>query len=98
MDNASEWRIYWRIILPLSAPALAVLAIFSVMWRWNEFLWPMIVLNKTETFTLQLALNSFQGERGNLIPMNPSAERVVEWNKIADQQRAAGSGRAQAAQ
>lgn len=62
MDHASEWRIYWRIILPLSAPALAVLAIFSVMWRWNEFLWPMIVLNKTETFTLQLALNSFQGE------------------------------------
>jgi alpha-1,4-digalacturonate transport system permease protein len=62
MDNASEWRIYWRIIVPLSAPALAVLAIFSVMWRWNEFLWPMIVLNRTETFTLQLALNSFQGE------------------------------------
>lgn len=62
MDNASEWRIYWRIILPLSAPALAVLAIFSVMWRWNEFLWPLLVLNKTETFTLQLALNAFQGE------------------------------------
>ena len=62
MDHASEWRIYWRIILPLTAPALAVLAIFSVMWRWNEFLWPMVVLNKSETFTLQLALNSFQGE------------------------------------
>jgi alpha-1,4-digalacturonate transport system permease protein len=62
MDNASEWRIYWRIVLPLTAPALAVLAIFSVMWRWNEFLWPMVVLNKSETFTLQLALNSFQGE------------------------------------
>jgi alpha-1,4-digalacturonate transport system permease protein len=62
MDNASEWRIYWRIVLPLAAPALAVLAIFSVMWRWNEFLWPMIVLNRTETFTLQLALNAFQGE------------------------------------
>ena len=62
MDNASEWRIYWRIVLPLSAPALAVLAIFSVMWRWNEFLWPMVVLSRSETFTLQLALNSFQGE------------------------------------
>jgi alpha-1,4-digalacturonate transport system permease protein len=62
MDHASEWRIYWRIVLPLAAPALAVLAIFSVMWRWNEFLWPMVVLNKSETFTLQLALNSFQGE------------------------------------
>ncbi|AVT03485.1 carbohydrate ABC transporter permease [Paracidovorax avenae] len=62
MDNASEWRIYWKIILPLSAPALAVLAIFSFMWRWNDFLWPLIVLSKSENFTLQLALNSFQGE------------------------------------
>jgi alpha-1,4-digalacturonate transport system permease protein len=62
MDNASEWRVYWRIVLPLAAPALAVLAIFSVMWRWNEFLWPLIVLGRTEEFTLQLALNSFQGE------------------------------------
>jgi alpha-1,4-digalacturonate transport system permease protein len=62
MDHASEWRIYWRIVLPLSAPALAVLAIFSVMWRWNDFLLPLIVLSKSEVFTLQLALNSFQGE------------------------------------
>jgi alpha-1,4-digalacturonate transport system permease protein len=62
MDNASEWRIYWRIVLPLSAPAIAVLAIFSVMWRWNEFLWPLVVLNRSSKFTLQLALNSFQGE------------------------------------
>lgn len=62
MDNASEWRIYWRIVLPLSAPALAVLAIFSVMWRWNDFLWPMVVLTRSESFTLPLALNAFQGE------------------------------------
>jgi alpha-1,4-digalacturonate transport system permease protein len=62
MDHASEWRVYWKIVLPLSAPALAVLVIFSVMWRWNEFLWPLIVLNRSEVFTLQLALNSFQGE------------------------------------
>ena len=62
MDNASEWKIYWRIILPLSAPALAVLAIFAIMWRWNDFLWPLIVLTRNEQFTLQLALNSFQGE------------------------------------
>jgi alpha-1,4-digalacturonate transport system permease protein len=62
MDHASEWRVFWRIVMPLSAPALAVLTIFSVMWRWNEFLWPLIVLNQAEEFTLQLALNSFQGE------------------------------------
>jgi len=62
MDHASEWRIYWRIVLPLAAPALAVLAIFSVMWRWNELLWPLVVLTRNDQFTLQLALNSFQGE------------------------------------
>ena len=62
MAPPSEWRLFWRIVLPLSAPALAVLAIFSVMWRWNDFLWPMVVLNRSEKFTLQLALNSFQSE------------------------------------
>jgi alpha-1,4-digalacturonate transport system permease protein len=62
MDHASEWRIYWRIVLPLTAPALAVLAIFSVVWRWNDFLWPLVVLSKNEKFTLQLALNAFQGD------------------------------------
>jgi len=62
MDKASEWKIYWRIIVPLSAPAIAVLAILAIMWRWNDFLWPLIVLTQSENFTLQLALNSFQGE------------------------------------
>jgi alpha-1,4-digalacturonate transport system permease protein len=62
IDGASEWRIYWQIVLPLAGPALAVLAIFSVMWRWNDFLWPLIVLSRSELFTLQVGLNSFQGE------------------------------------
>jgi alpha-1,4-digalacturonate transport system permease protein len=62
IDGASEWRVYWQIMLPLSAPALAVLAIFSVMWRWNDFLWPLIVLSRSELFTLQVGLASFQGE------------------------------------
>ena len=62
MDKASEWKIYWRIVLPLSVPAIAVLAILAIMWRWNDFLWPLIVLSREENFTLQLALNSFQGE------------------------------------
>ena len=62
IDGASEWRIYSQIILPLAKPALAVLTIFSVMWRWNDFLWPLIVLSLNEMFTLQVGLNSFQGE------------------------------------
>ena len=62
MDHASEWRVFRRIVLPLAAPALAVLAIFSIVWRWNDFLWPLVVLNREEVFTLQLGLASFQGE------------------------------------
>ncbi len=62
MDKASEWQIYWRIILPLTAPALAVLAIFSVVWRWNDFLWPLIVLSRKELYTLQVGLNVYAGE------------------------------------
>ena len=62
IDGSSEWHIYWRIILPLARPALAVLAIFSVMWRWNDFLWPLIVLSRNDLFTLQVGLNAFQGE------------------------------------
>jgi alpha-1,4-digalacturonate transport system permease protein len=70
IDGASEWRIYAQIILPLAKPALAVLTIFSVMWRWNDFLWPLIVLSRSEMFTLQIGLNSFQGELN------------VQWNLI----------------
>jgi len=62
MDNASEWQIYWRIIVPLALPALAVLAIFSIMWRWNDFLWPLVILTRNELYTLQVGLNAFQGE------------------------------------
>lgn len=62
IDGASEWRIYLQIILPLARPALAVLTIFSIMWRWNDFLWPLVVLSRNELFTLQVGLNSFQGE------------------------------------
>ena len=62
VDAASEFCIFWRIVLPLTAPALAVLAIFSILWRWNDFLWPLIVLSSRENFTLQVGLNAFQGE------------------------------------
>lgn len=64
MDHASEWRIFWRIILPLSSPALAVVAIFSILSRWNDFLLPLVVLTRRESYTLQLALASFQTEYG----------------------------------
>ena len=62
IDGASEWRIYWQVILPLAAPALAVLAIFSTIWRWNDFFWPKIVMTNNDMFTLQVGLETFQGD------------------------------------
>jgi alpha-1,4-digalacturonate transport system permease protein len=63
MDAASEWRIFWRIVIPLSLPALSVLAILSVIWRWNDFLWPLIVLiSDPSKHTIQLGLTQYAGE------------------------------------
>lgn len=62
MDGASEWKIYTRIILPIAKPILAVLTIFSFMWRWDDFLWPLIVISDPQKYTIQLALSNFIGE------------------------------------
>ncbi|MGF9710656.1 MULTISPECIES: carbohydrate ABC transporter permease [Paenibacillus] len=62
MDGASEWKIYWSIILPIAKPILAVLAIFSFMWRWDDFLWPLIGISDPSLYTIQLALSNFIGE------------------------------------
>ena len=64
MDHAGEWRIFWRIVMPLATPALAVVAIFSIMSRWNDFLLPLVILNKPEVYTLQLALAGYSDENG----------------------------------
>jgi multiple sugar transport system permease protein len=61
-DGASRWRALWQIVLPLSAPAAAALAIFSFTASWNEFLWPLVILNTEEMKTVQLGLASMKGE------------------------------------
>jgi multiple sugar transport system permease protein len=61
IDGASEWYIYTRIIMPLSKPALAVTAIFAFQRYWNEFLWPLVVTNKS-LYTLQVGLCQMKSE------------------------------------
>jgi multiple sugar transport system permease protein len=59
MDGCSAWRIYWKIMLPLSTPVLATAAIFSFIWTWDDFFGPLIYLNDMQNFTVQLGLRSF---------------------------------------
>lgn len=64
IDGAGYFQVWWRIILPLSRPALATLAVFSFMGSWNSFLWPFIMVSRPEMRTLTVALRSFQTEYG----------------------------------
>ncbi|MFS0688642.1 carbohydrate ABC transporter permease [Sporosarcina sp. 179-K 8C2 HS] len=60
MDGASEWRTFWTVVLPLARPGLAALGIFTFMSVWNSFLWPIIVLNTAELYTLPVGLKTLQ--------------------------------------
>lgn len=62
VDGASSFRIWWQVILPLSGPAVATLAIFTFLGQWNSFLWPLIATNSQEMWTLPVGLASFQGQ------------------------------------
>ena len=62
MDGASSLRIWWQIILPLSGPVLAALAIFTFQGTWNEFLWPLIVTGTQEMQTIPVGLSYFNGQ------------------------------------
>ncbi len=64
IDGCNEFQIFLRIILPLSKPALLVVAIFQFMATWNDFLGPLIFLTEQKDFTLALGLQSFQSQQG----------------------------------
>jgi len=62
MDGASAFGVYWRVMLPLSRPAVATLGIFTFLLIWNDFTWPLIALNSNEMRTLPVGLVIFVGE------------------------------------
>jgi multiple sugar transport system permease protein len=64
IDGCSEFGIFWRIILPLARPALAVVALFSFMGTWNDFLGPLVYLQLPQQYTLALGLQAFQSQQG----------------------------------
>jgi ABC-type glycerol-3-phosphate transport system permease component len=66
IDGASSGQILWHIILPLSKPALATVAIFAFIGNWNNYLAPLIYLRDEELLTLAIGLNQFRGQFGNI--------------------------------
>ena len=62
IDGASTWQIFSRVVLPLSKPALATVAIFAFIGNWNNLLDPLIYIRSQELYTLALGLNLFRGQ------------------------------------
>ncbi len=71
IDGCSEWAIFWRIILPLSKPVLSVVALFTFLGGWNDFMGPLLYLTHKHSFTLALALQSYS-----------SRHNGVQWNYL----------------
>lgn len=70
IDGASEVKIFLKLMLPLAKPIISVLTIFSLLWRWNDYMWPLLVLRDSNKYTVQLALANFSGEYS------------VDWNSL----------------
>ena len=62
MDGAGYWRIYWSVVLPMSRPILAALAILFFLANWNAFLWPLTIISDPKLWVVQVAIASFQGQ------------------------------------
>jgi multiple sugar transport system permease protein len=71
IDGASEFGIFWRIVLPQTKPALATLGLFVFIYQWNEFLWPLVVVNTMEMRTMTIGLTLF------------NRESYIQWNMTA---------------
>ena len=70
IDGANEWKIFESIMLPLGSTVTVTLTIFSFMWRWNDYVLPLIVLSDQKKYTIQIAIKNYIGHMG------------VDWNSI----------------
>ena len=64
VDGASQWQIYWRIVLPMVRPAVITCMVFQFVWAWTDFFLPLVYLNDSKLFTLSIGLYSFFGQQG----------------------------------
>src|SRR5699024_9594704 len=62
LDGANPWQTFWRIVFPLSGPALSAVAILTALASWNDLMWPLIVATYDDRTTLAVGLSSLQGQ------------------------------------
>ncbi|RMF28744.1 MAG: carbohydrate ABC transporter permease [Chloroflexi bacterium] len=77
MDGCSRWMVLLRVLLPLSRPALATVGLFSFLWSWNSFLWPLVVLQTPARYTLPVGLAMLQSEVGTHWPVLMAAALIA---------------------
>jgi ABC-type glycerol-3-phosphate transport system permease component len=77
IDGASSLRVWWEIILPFSKAPLAVITVFSILSRWNDFMGPLIYMNKTEMRTLAVGLQYFRDQHSVQFPLLMAAASLM---------------------
>lgn len=70
IDGCGEFRMFWKIALPLSGPALATVAIFTFIWTWNDLLGPVLYLSSQDKFTLPVGLAAMMSSKFRIAPYN----------------------------
>jgi sn-glycerol 3-phosphate transport system permease protein len=64
LDNASEWKIMWRVMVPLAKPVLVTFGLFSFIYHWNDYFWPLIMTNSDEVRTLPIGISMLKAAEG----------------------------------
>lgn len=83
LDGANHLQIYWYIVLPLARSALIALAILTILWSWNDLIWPLVVNDSTDKMTLAVGLATLQGEHGTNFPVLMAGAVLASWPMLA---------------
>ncbi len=73
LDGAGEWQVFWKVVLPLSKPALATVAVFGFVDQWKSFLWPLVVTRSVRMQVVEVGIASFHGVYGSNWPFQMAA-------------------------
>lgn len=82
LDGANHFQIYWRVVLPLAKSALVALAIFTILWSWNDLLWPLIVNDSTDQMPLSVGLALLSGEHSNNYTIIMAGATLAVWPMV----------------